>query len=55
VCDAALFSALDQALQMGLLEEHAEGYTFRHPLIRSALSEGLSGHRREQLRAALAT
>jgi predicted ATPase len=55
VCDAALFSALDQALQMGLLEERAEGYMFRHPLIRSALSESLSRHRREQLKAALAT
>jgi hypothetical protein len=39
---------------MGLLEERAQGYVFRHPLIRSALYEGLSRHRREQLEAALA-
>jgi DNA-binding SARP family transcriptional activator len=53
VSGAALFDALDRALQMGLLEECARGYVFRHPLVRSALYEGLSRHRRDQLEAAL--
>jgi DNA-binding SARP family transcriptional activator len=54
VSDAALFDALDRALQMGLLEERARGYAFRHPLVRLALYEGLSRHRRDQLHTALA-
>jgi DNA-binding SARP family transcriptional activator len=53
VCDAALFDALDRALHMGLLEERRRGYAFRHPLVRSALCEGLSWHRRDQFHAAL--
>jgi DNA-binding SARP family transcriptional activator len=53
VSGAALFDALDRALQMGLLEERAQGYAFRHPLVRSALYEGLSRHRRDQFEAAL--
>ena len=53
VSDAALFAALDHALRMGVLEEHEHGYTFRHPLVRSALCEGLSRHRRAELDAAL--
>jgi DNA-binding SARP family transcriptional activator len=52
---AALLDALDRALQMRLLEERKSGYAFRHPLIRSALYEGLSRHRRDQFHAALAT
>lgn len=54
VCDAALFDALDRALRMGLLEERRRGYAFRHPLVRSAMYEGLSRHRRDQLHTALA-
>jgi len=55
VPDAALLDALDRALQMRFLEERKSGYAFRHPLIRSALYEGLSRHRRDQFHAALAT
>ena len=55
VPDAALLDALDGALRMRLLEEQKSGYAFRHPLIRSALYEGLSRHRRDQFHAALAT
>lgn len=54
VSDAALFDVLDRALQTGLLEERARGYAFRHPLIRAALYESLSRHRRDQFQAALA-
>jgi DNA-binding SARP family transcriptional activator len=54
VSDAALLGALDQALQMRVLEEGADGFAFRHPLFRSAVYEGLSRHRRDQLHAALA-
>jgi predicted ATPase len=53
IADAALFVALDLALEACILEEHAGVYSFRHPLIRSALYEDLSKHRRDQLRAAL--
>jgi DNA-binding SARP family transcriptional activator len=55
VSDAALLDALDRALQMRLLEERSTGFSFRYPLFRSALYEGLSRHRRDQLHAALAT
>jgi DNA-binding SARP family transcriptional activator len=54
VCDPALFDALDRALHLGLLEERKRGYAFRYPLVRSALYEGLSRHRRDQFHAALA-
>ena len=54
VSETALFDVLDRALQTGLLEERAKGYAFRHPLIRAALYEGLSRHRRDQFEAALA-
>lgn len=54
VSDAALLDALDGALQMRLLEERKSGYAFRHPLVRSALYEDLSRHRRDQFHAALA-
>jgi DNA-binding SARP family transcriptional activator len=53
VSDAGLFDALDRALDMQLLEERNDGYAFRHPLVRAALFDDLSRHRREQLRAAL--
>jgi DNA-binding SARP family transcriptional activator len=53
VSDGALFDVLDRALQAGLLEERMRGYAFRYPLIRAALYEGLSRHRRDQLAAAL--
>jgi DNA-binding SARP family transcriptional activator len=49
----ALFDALDHALQVDILQERDNGYAFRHPLVRSALNEALSKHRREQLRAAI--
>jgi predicted ATPase len=55
VSEADLLSALDRALQLRILEERTIGYAFRHPLVRSAVYEELSRHRREQLHAALAT
>jgi hypothetical protein len=54
VSEAALFDALDRALQMRVLEERSSGYAFCQPLFRSALYESLSRHRRDQLRTALA-
>jgi DNA-binding SARP family transcriptional activator len=53
VSDVALFDALDRALESRILEERNGAYAFRHPLVRSALYEGLSKHRRDQLHAAL--
>jgi predicted ATPase len=53
VGDPALFDALDRALRMRILEERRSGYAFRHPLVRSAVYEELSRHRRDQLHAAL--
>jgi DNA-binding SARP family transcriptional activator len=50
-----LFDALDRALQMRVLEERDAGYAFRHPVVRSALYDGLPRHRRDELRAALET
>lgn len=52
-CEDALFDALDDALGLRILEEQGDAYAFRHPLVRSALFEGLSKHRRDELRAAL--
>jgi len=54
VSDAALFDALDRALELGMLEERDGSYTFRHPLVRAALYEDLSKHRRDEVHAALA-
>jgi predicted ATPase len=54
VHEVALFGVLDRALEIGLLEERATGYAFRHPLIKAALYEGLSRHRRIQLQTAFA-
>jgi len=53
VSDVALFNALDRALAVRILEERNDRYAFRHPLVRSALYEDLSKHRRDELHAAL--
>jgi predicted ATPase len=53
VSDGALLDALDRAVEARLLEERGHGYAFRHPLVRSALYERLSQHRRAQLGGAL--
>jgi hypothetical protein len=53
VSDVALFDALDRALAIRILEERDDLYAFRHPLVRSALYEDLSKHRRDELHAAL--
>jgi predicted ATPase len=53
VSDVALFDALDHALESRILEERGGSYAFRHPLVRSALYEDLSKHRRDELHAAL--
>jgi predicted ATPase len=53
VSDVALFNALDRALANRILEERNDSYAFRHPLVRSALYEDLSKHRRDELHAAL--
>ena len=53
VSDGMLFDVLDRALQAGLLEERTRGYAFRYPLVRAALYQDLSRHRRDQLAAAL--
>jgi adenylate cyclase len=53
VSDAELFNALDRALAVRILEERGDSYAFRHPLVRSALYEDLSKHRRDELHAAL--
>jgi DNA-binding SARP family transcriptional activator len=53
VGDGALLDALDRAVETRLLDERQHGYTFRHPLVQSALYERLSHHRRAQLGGAL--
>ena len=53
VSDVALFNALDRALAIRILEERNDSYAFRHPLVRLALYEDLSKHRRDELHAAL--
>ena len=45
-----LFDALDRALRLHLLEERGDGYTFRHPVVRSVLYHCLPRHRRDELR-----
>lgn len=47
--DSALLDALDAALASHLLEETADGYRFRHPLIRRTLYDALSRVRRARL------
>jgi DNA-binding SARP family transcriptional activator len=51
--DPVLMTALDQALDMRILDEHGDGYEFRHPLVRAALCEGLPAHRWIEIKAAL--
>jgi predicted ATPase len=53
VSEVALLDALDRALEARILEERKDAYAFRHPLVRAALYEDLSRHRRDQLHAAL--
>jgi DNA-binding SARP family transcriptional activator len=53
VGDGALLDALDCAIEIRLLEERNGGYAFRHPLVRQAVYERLSRHRRAQLGDAL--
>jgi predicted ATPase len=53
--EAALFDALDHALRTRVLEEREAGYAFRYPVVRSALANALSRHRRAQLLDALNT
>ncbi len=52
--EAALVEALERALEARVVEERADGYAFRHPLLRAALYEGISHERRRWLHAALA-
>jgi DNA-binding SARP family transcriptional activator len=49
-----LVDALDQALEANLLDERGDSIVFRHPLVRSAVYEGLSGPRRQLLHAEIA-
>lgn len=51
---AVLLDALDRALRMRMLEERADGYTFRHPVLRTALYDSMPLHRRDEFRTALA-
>jgi predicted ATPase len=51
--EVAVLDALDRALELRILEERNGSYAFRHPLVRSALYESLSTHRRDELNAAL--
>jgi DNA-binding SARP family transcriptional activator len=51
--ETELFEALDRALGTRILVEEGDLYAFRHPLVRAALYEELSQHRRLQLNAAL--
>ena len=48
-----LLDALERALRMRLLEERDDGYTFRHPVVRTAMYDCLPRHRRDEFRAAL--
>jgi predicted ATPase len=53
ISGAALFGALDRALNAGFLEERTDGYAFRHPLLRSTLFQALPRHRRDEVQKAL--
>jgi DNA-binding SARP family transcriptional activator len=53
VGEGGLLDALDRALEIRLLEERTGGYAFRQPLVRRAVYERLSRHRRAQLGDAL--
>lgn len=50
----ALLDALDRALHSRLLEERVGGYTFSHPMYRTAIYERLSRRRRVRLHADMA-
>jgi predicted ATPase len=53
ISDAALFDALDRALEARMLVERNGVYAFRHPLVGPALYEELPKHRRDEVRAAM--
>jgi hypothetical protein len=53
ISDVLLLDALDQAVELRLLEERGAGYGFRHPLVGAMVEEGLPLHRRDQLDNAL--
>jgi DNA-binding SARP family transcriptional activator len=53
IFEAALFDALDRALESRILVERNGVYAFRHPFVGPALYEGLPKHRRDELRAAV--
>jgi DNA-binding SARP family transcriptional activator len=53
ISDAALFDALDRALETRILVERNGVYAFRHPLVGPALYEELPKHRRDELQAAV--
>jgi predicted ATPase len=53
ISDAALFDALDRALETRILVEQNGVYAFRHPLVGPALYEDLPKHRRDELQAAV--
>jgi DNA-binding SARP family transcriptional activator len=53
VRDGTVFDALDRALELRILEERDGAYSVRHPLVRAALFEHLSRHRRDEFQAAL--
>lgn len=52
--ESRLLDALDRALETRILEERADAYAFRHPLLRAAIYERLSQSRRTHLHGLLA-
>jgi DNA-binding SARP family transcriptional activator len=53
--EPAVLDALDDAIGAYLLEETAEGYRFRHDLVREAVYRGLTRARRQQLHRHIGT
>jgi DNA-binding SARP family transcriptional activator len=49
--ESAAFDCLDQALRVGVVDEHGSDYRFRHTLTRRALERSLPRHRRLQIHA----